>query len=157
MGVIYPETLLDLLASFFVAGGGSTEVSDAATRALEAGLDSPTLRILAGLSEWTSPSELESMIERVLRELGLPMPNRSVLLRAMARPLAIEFLAGRITAGAFANHLYSLSRRDTHDGHHPWCQLQDEWELARDGTWSTVEKAVNHLREEAERILCSHS
>ncbi|MFP2905531.1 hypothetical protein ACLESD_10815 [Pyxidicoccus sp. 3LFB2] len=158
MTAAYPKPVADLLATFFVAGGGSAEVSDAAVRALEAGLDTPTLCMLAGLSGWTSPWELESLLGRLLRELGLPMPDRAFLVREMARPLARAFLAGRITPDAFAEQLYALSRQDAPNaqGHHPWCQLQDDWMLARDGTQGTVDEATATLRAEAERLAHSY-
>jgi hypothetical protein len=150
-----PEPLVDLLASYFIAGGGSAEVSEAAVRALEAGLDSPTLCILAGLSGWVSPSELETLLGRALREFSLPMPDRPVLVRAMARSLARAFLAGGLAPGEFAERLYALSRSDDHGEHHPWCQLHDDWTLARDGTWGTVVEATTSLRAEAERLVSS--
>lgn len=155
MPTAYPEPLVDLLATFFLRGGGSDEVSDAAVRAMEAGLDSPTLCILAGLSGWTSPSELESLLGRVLRELGLPMPDRTGLVRAMARPLAREFLAGRVSPDEFTDRLYALSRQDPQEGHHPWCQLQDDWMLAREGALGSLTEMTERLREEAVRLVNS--
>jgi hypothetical protein len=151
----HPEPVVDLLATYFVGGASSANLSDAAVRAMEAGLDSPALRMLAGLSGETNAWELESLIQRMLRELGLPMPDRSSVVRLMARPLARVFLAGRISPDAFVDELYALSRHDVREGHHPWCLLQDDWMLARDGTEGTVAEATAALREEAERLVGS--
>jgi hypothetical protein len=149
-----PSPLLDLLVAFFLEEGGSAELSDAAVRALEAGLDSPSLRIVAGLSGWTSPWELESLLGRVLRELELPMPARTALVRAAARPAARAFLQGQLAPEAFVEKLYALSKKDRHrDEHHPWCQLHDDWTLACEGTWGIVAEATALLRDVASRLV----
>lgn len=150
-----PESVMDLLATYFVGGASNTALSDAAVRAMEAGVDTPALRMLAGLSGATDAWELENLIGRMLRELGMSQPDRSSMVRLKARPLARAFLAGRITPDAFADGLYELSRHDVREGHHPWCLLQDDWMLARDGTAGTVDEAMAALREEAERLVGS--
>ncbi|QSQ21324.1 hypothetical protein JY651_40080 [Pyxidicoccus parkwayensis] len=147
-----PEPIVDLLATYFVGGATGAELSDAAVRAMEDGFDSLALRMLAGLTGETSPWEVESLIQRMLRELGLSMPDHSSMVRMMARPMARAFLKGHIAPGDFADHLYALSQKDVHAGHHPWCLLQDEWMLASDGTASTLAEATAALREEAERL-----
>lgn len=149
----HPEPIVDLLAVYFTGGASSAALSDAAVRALEAGLDSTALRMLAGLSGETNTWELESLIQRMLRELGLSMPDRPTMVRMMAHPLARDFLAGRLSPEAFVNRLYALSHHDTREGHHPWCLLHDEWTLASEGTASSLEEAVAAMREEAERLV----
>jgi hypothetical protein len=147
---------MHLLATSFVDNAGYREVSDAAVRALEAGLDTPMLYQLAGLTEWTGSSELDVMFRRLLAELGAEMPEHRELVRTLARPLARDFLAGRLTPGAFVDGLYALSMKDRRDAeHHPWCELQDRWQLANDGFEEGVAAVEADLREEAQALVGS--
>lgn len=68
-----------------------------ALSALEAGFDTPSLRILAGmaLDHRTRFFEVRPSLEAALGELDLPAsPNRDEVLREYARVLAEELLAG---------------------------------------------------------------
>lgn len=149
-----PAPLAELLARIFVAGSFVSDAVRAAEEALLAGVDTPALRIVAGLEAHTRPSELAALGERLLREFGLSRPSRRALIEALARTHARAFLAGDLEASAFAETLYGLSRRDSDptEGHHPWCQLQDDISLAADGD-GDPRVAHEALRREAERLV----
>jgi hypothetical protein len=59
---------MDLLATYFVGGASNAALFDAAVRAMEAGVDTPALRMLAGLSGAADAWELENLIGRTARE-----------------------------------------------------------------------------------------
>lgn len=56
-------------------GGGHDEVIDAACAALGEGIDSPSLRELAGASPGDSHFDLQRLVERTFEELGIAMPG----------------------------------------------------------------------------------
>jgi hypothetical protein len=62
---------------------------------LEQGLDTPALRVCAGLDDGTSPSEGDGWLVRALTELGEEMPPAPEALSAYAEELAADLLSGR--------------------------------------------------------------
>lgn len=54
---------------------GADEVVDAAALCLADGIDSPSLRLLAGASPHRSTAEIQSLVASTLSELGLPAPG----------------------------------------------------------------------------------
>lgn len=145
--------LEELLAEFFVRDASSTTISALAVRALERGVDSPSLRVLAGLTGYVSPFELEALIDRMLSELGEARPSRTTLLGALARPHAEAFLAGQLGPADFTRRLYELSHHDPReDAHHPWCELDDLSELEAEGIGHDREEALAQIRAEARRL-----
>ena len=101
-----------------------------ALTALEAGFDSPSLRILAGLSLHPHPtlSEARPYLDAALNELDLPVnASRDEILRAYARVLAEELLAGvrPVDATLEVMHQMVVSPLNHPDDLRGWCFL---WE-----------------------------
>jgi hypothetical protein len=101
-----------------------------ALSALEAGFDSPSLRILAGLSLDAHPALVEARphLDAALNELGLPVhASRDEILRAYARVLAEELLAGTRTVDATLDvmHQTVVSPLNHAEDVKGWCFL---WE-----------------------------
>jgi hypothetical protein len=67
-----------------------------ATEALEDGLDSPSLRILAGLTR-SEIDEAWSLFDRTLTELNLEVPSLLSAVLCLSRSVAREIVSGRIS------------------------------------------------------------
>lgn len=80
---------------------------DAAAQALADGLDSPTLRVLAGAPRRAADEEASELAAQVFEELGLPIAARlsSKAIIEGARQRARRFLDGEDSAGALARDL----------------------------------------------------
>ncbi|MFD7644637.1 hypothetical protein ACFV4P_28770 [Kitasatospora sp. NPDC059795] len=74
-------------------------VVDAACEALVAGLDSPTLRVLAACTRAEADYEVPEILPAVFEELGLTLPPADSL---AGREAAVRALAGRVEAGELA-------------------------------------------------------
>lgn len=112
-----------------------------ALAALEAGFDSPSLRILAGLSFGPSPTlyEARPYLDAALHELELPVnASRDEILRAYARVLAEELLAEArpVDATLELMHRTVVSPLNHAEDLMGWCYL---WEgLTPDGSFDSV-------------------
>lgn len=123
----------------WAAGGRGQPLVDAAADALAAGLDSPTLRVLAGTPHSSADAEASELAERTFNELGLDIESRmsSTALIEGARQLARRFLAGEMEARELTRVLYGLYvRADYPDALNAWTGLDDYYDLVRDGVIS---------------------
>jgi len=77
----------------------AVDVVDAACDALVAGLDGPSLRILAGVSRRHADEEVPEIVEAALRDVDLPSHPRA---SQDAEEAAIRVLAARVLAGLLA-------------------------------------------------------
>ncbi len=64
--------------------------------ALEAGLDSASLAVLAGESARSDPSELRALFEAAIRELGLPLPSPIEAAEVLKRHYATQVATGTL-------------------------------------------------------------
>jgi hypothetical protein len=64
------------IARYVTGEISETLLPNIAIEALEAGLDSPTLRILAGLSDNENGFVIETYFKETLRELNIELPNK---------------------------------------------------------------------------------
>ena len=77
---------------------------------LEAGYDTPTLRMLAGEIRVASAADVEPLVARVFRELGVSYPiSERDARRLTARELAREALSGRRNVWSVARELRFLA------------------------------------------------
>lgn len=112
-----------------------------ALTALEAGFDTPSLRILAGMSFDPRPGffDVRAYLEAALSELDLPASaSRDEILREYARALAEELLAGvrPVEATLEVIHRSVVSPLNHAEDLRGWCYL---WEgLAPDGSFDAV-------------------
>lgn len=77
----------------------------AAAHALTRGVDSPTLRELAGLSKGQS-REAVDLFRQAMDELGWPVPDRSAARLQLMRDAAAKILAGEGAPEALAHEIY---------------------------------------------------
>lgn len=146
-------TLADAVALWrLLEGAAASDVIEAATQALVEGLDSPTLRELAGASPKASWFDLNPVIEQTLEELGM-----SDLLRGSAQQAALGAVVRRFEAGTVSGR--ELARwahlNIGHDGD-PECQpfvvLDDMYDIA-EYVGYTEEQLDGWTAEEAEAFL----
>jgi hypothetical protein len=117
------------------------------------GLDSPSLRELAGLLVREAPYEARRLADRALEELGLVAAEQSAADRAVAQSWARDllddrtgpFVAARAIWKCFANSDAQLP-----DLAADFLALEDEWE----GGWGRVESEIAvEMRRAASRLL----
>ena len=66
---------------------------------LEAGLDTPNLRILAGLTKPLAPWEVDRYFDRTLSELKVDLPSSFVILRRRACQVTARHRLRSLMAG----------------------------------------------------------
>ncbi|MGD9729511.1 MAG: hypothetical protein AB7R40_26295 [Nitrospiraceae bacterium] len=81
-----------------------------AVDALECGSDSPSLRILAGLS-CDNTSEIMAYFYRILSELGIALPEKYDAVMTLAQGIAKEILSGAIRPDDGAKRIWVLTLR----------------------------------------------
>lgn len=114
-----------LMAALHSLGKLATEdLPKAATQALVADLDSPSLRILAGTTS-KNAFELEDLLERSLDELGLARSTREQALRAMARYRAEQIVRGEIDPARGAGLIWRLFTPDYPEDVTQFLQLEE--------------------------------
>jgi len=87
---------LELLSARLVVGSVTTDaLPETAAQALAAGLDSPSLRILAASSPRLEPDVLRDF-KKALHELGIPFPSAAQAGLLLAREIAERILTGSI-------------------------------------------------------------
>ena len=120
-----------ILEDAIVRGAAHDRVAIAewAIRALEVGLDSPSLRILAGLRDDESHFEVDAWFARTLRELGLEAPRRATL-RSVVLRMAREITRGELDpfrARQWAWNLYYDAQGDVRAELATWRDLHLQW------------------------------
>ena len=128
-----------------------------AVSALEVGFDTPSLRILAGMSldRGSSFFEVRAHLDGALDELDVPArASRDEILRAYARVLAEELLAGArpVDATLEVMHDTVVSPLNHAEDLMGWCYLRDGLTPAADGTYepltgSELERATRRFAE----------
>ncbi|MEV5604652.1 hypothetical protein AB0L33_24755 [Streptomyces sp. NPDC052299] len=73
-----------------------------AAEALAAGLDSPTLRDLAGWPRSAEARDIRDAFEQALTESGIGLPDRGLARRHALRRMAARLIAGEITPADLA-------------------------------------------------------
>lgn len=81
----------------YVTGNLTTDqLSNVGLTGLEEGLDTPSLRILAGLSKNENPLEIKRYFHLALKELNIELPNERQAALEFAIALINEILAGKL-------------------------------------------------------------
>lgn len=128
------EALGDTVALWELRATSSPEeVITAATDALVAGVDSTTLRVLAGASPKDDYWTLHPLIEDTFVELGIPLPapGTDELQVAATRAMAKRVVNGVLTASEFTRWAHTTI------GHEGAIELQPLVEL--DNAWGVTE------------------
>ncbi len=133
-------------------GAAASDIIDAATQALVDGLDSPTLRELAGASPQASWFSLNPIIEQTLEELEMSElltgnPQRPAL-HAMVR----RFEAGTVSGRALARWAHLNIGHDGDSECQPFVELDDMYDIA-EYVGYTEQQLDGWTAEEAEAFL----
>jgi len=126
------EALCDAVALWEVRMTfGPDEVIAAATDALVAGVDSPTLREVAGASARDDYWTLRPLVEGALEELSIPLPapGSDEIQVAATRVMAKRVINGRLTPSEFARWAHATIG---HEGAHqlqPLVDLDDAYDV----------------------------
>jgi hypothetical protein len=107
------------------------DVVDAAVDALMAGLQSPTLDVLAGVPRRLAGIEVHDLLPAVCEELGVPfqVPESDAALEAAAAAMACQVLEGEIDAPTWTSWVHAAHG---HNGAPPLdrvADLDDEYGL----------------------------
>ena len=153
---------LSALESFWEAAvewagtGYGKPLVDAAVEALLAGLDTPSLVLLAGASSFFADEEANDLAPEAFVELGLDVPEKfsEGAHVALARIKARQFLWGEMSARQLANELWSLYAACNYSGDLVAASgLSDWYSLLDDGVIPHDEAAVDaQVRECAEEL-----
>ena len=100
---------LELAASSVLLGRlHSDDLAGVAVEALQDGCDSPSLRILAGLTA-AEVDEARVLFERALFEMNIIVPSKRNAVMRLALEIAKEILAGRTDAYVGAKKIWDLT------------------------------------------------
>ena len=86
----------------------AAKLPDVGVKALEAGMDSRALRMLAGLMQ-DEIEEAPELFEQVLNELSLPILDRPNAARLCAKMISSKILSGELSPQEGANRLWDVS------------------------------------------------
>lgn len=103
-------------------------VVEGASEALVSGLDTPSLRDLAGRSNTTTLTDIREVLEATYEELGhaYPEPTGPEVLLLALEHYALEFLDGRMSARDLVSWAHRNVGHDGPDAAHPLVLLDDE-------------------------------
>jgi hypothetical protein len=143
-----------------IVGEGMTELDDMpalidwAADALEEGLDSESLRILAGFSERTPREEFGDYLQRTARELSLPRFTEEMCVGVRSRAMAWDLLSGEITVDRARQRMSPNSQQYGYEHRvlRPWFLALDEFTDDRTGRLDS-ESARERLLEVARGLL----
>ncbi|MFF2566663.1 hypothetical protein [Streptomyces sp. NPDC058084] len=146
----------DIIALWGIGEAGATEVVDAACTALVEGLDSPTLRILAGVPAREADYDVRELLPAVTSELGLPEPLLqsdasdeaaavAVVADALRKRMTPRDLAWRVHK-VFSHRLPLVARL---------AELDDEYDTLEYGD-RTAQEIDRDVRVEAFGIALTH-
>ncbi|WP_406195508.1 hypothetical protein OH807_07625 [Kitasatospora sp. NBC_01560] len=131
----------------------ANEVVGAACDALVAGLDSPTLRILAACTRAEADYEVPGILPAALDELGLtfyPVGSQAGQ-EAAARALAIRMLAGDLTPRELAFRIHQRFGHEL-DLADRLAELDDEYDMLDYGGGRTPAEVDAEVTAEARRL-----
>ncbi|WP_116950665.1 hypothetical protein [Jiangella endophytica] len=121
--------LADAVSLWRLTPAVAKDVIDAATDALVAGLDSPSLRILAGEPASATAYELADLIDDTMCELGLADVLEDDVQRAALAAMLRRLRAGRVRPGELVSWAHVCIGHGGHDDAQPFVQLDDVYDL----------------------------
>ena len=142
----------------WAAGGRGEPLVHAAAEALVAGLDSPTLRVLAGTPHSFADEEAAQLAPATFAELGLdiePSLSSAALIEG-ARQLARSFLAGHVDARQLTRLLAGLYVQADYPAElNTWMGFDDYYDMVRDGVIAGSVDAIDADVADAARDLAT--
>ena len=151
------QALIDNAAMWASGLVNASNVVDAATDALVAGLDSPDLVLLAGLTRAETDPEIHDLLPGAMEELELPFfgwnhPDSRLL---AAAGLAREHVHGRLPARDLCRIVHSRFGHDAHDLIEPLAVLDDDYDVLDYSQNPSEEQLERRVLDAATRILAS--
>lgn len=151
------QALIDAAAKWASGLCNAIEVVDAATDALVAGLDSPSLVLLAGTTRGEADVEIHDLLPAAMAELHLPYygwnnPDSRLL---AAAGLAREHVDGRLPARDLCRIIHSRFGHGAHDLIEPLAVLDDDYDVLDYSQNSTEAQLERRVFEAASRIIAS--
>jgi hypothetical protein len=119
--------LIDIAARWACGFVNATAVVDAGTNALVVGVDSPTLRVLAGVLAAQATIDVPDLLDRAMDELELPYfgPGHPTSRLLAAAALAAEHVHGRLAARDLCRIIHQHYGHEAHDLIEPLAVLDD--------------------------------
>lgn len=146
--------LVRVLALREMGRGSAADVVQWAGDALAGGHDSPSLRVLAGLSPPLNVHEVDRHLRDATGELGVSVPDREALLALFARLVARGIVDGTVPPESGVKDIYEVFRLGgSFADLGIWTGLDDALVMARDGVFGSVQDAENAIVQEAKRLL----
>ena len=149
------EALFDAVALWEVRSTfGAGEVISAAVDALVAGIDSPSLRELAGVSAEEDYWTLRPLVEGTLDELDIsyPGPGTDEIQVAAARAMCKRLLKGSLPPREFAAWAHSTIGHEGAARLQPLVELDDVYDVS-EYTGDNLQDLDDAARSEARRLL----
>ncbi|MDC7122861.1 hypothetical protein OMK64_15100 [Cellulomonas fimi] len=148
------QALFDAVALWEIRSPrAADEVIAAAVDALVAGVDSPSLRELAGVPASADYWTLRPLVEATLGELRIPYPGpgREDLEIAATRVMCARLLEGSLTARDLGAWAHSTIGHEGASRLQPFVELDDIYDLSDDD--AAVEALEDAARREAMTLL----
>ncbi len=146
--------LIEVLAGREMGRNTGAEVVAWAESALAAGLDSPSLRILAGLAVPHNEFEVDRYLNAAAMEIELVLPRGVDLMSVRAHQVAEDIVSGTVTARNGARRLYEIARATgLLTDLSVWSGLDDALAMADSGTFGTVAEVEAEIVVQARRLL----
>ena len=144
-------------AGFWLVGlRTSEEIVDAAACALVEGLDTPKLRILAGVPRRDATSDVPDLLRWTYEELALgSLPDRETDDARLvgATEIAKAILDGELAPSSGAFQIYTVFLPEYPTVAMPFLRLSDEYGLVPDFTHRTFEQIDNAVRQQAQLLI----
>lgn len=135
--------LTGLLGGIRLNIGSSPRAVEWAEDRLAEGVDTPSLRILAGLSKPPNDFEVADLLEAVWKESGGEAKETAVLAKEHMVELALDSLSGRCSMDEGLRAGFDLARAIDDDNVIAlWSAAEDDFSLARDGVTDRNEATV---------------
>lgn len=141
------DRLVEAVARWTVTDGDRELLMETAVDALVVGLDTPSLRDLAGIDRLTDWADVDRLAARTLDELGHPAMTPELALRKATECQARRVLDGILHPHAFTTWAHAWVRHDGPDGLAILAELDDEYDILEDvpGDWSVPDRP-RHLQ-----------
>jgi hypothetical protein len=149
------QALVDAAAKWASGQCNASDVVDVATDALVAGLDSPSLVLLAGTTRADADVEIHDLLPDTMEELHLPFFgwNHPDSRRLAAAGLAREHVDGRLPARDLCQFIHSRFGHCAHDLIEPLAVLDDEYDVLNYSRTPTEAQLEHPVFEAASRIV----
>jgi hypothetical protein len=139
---------------FAIANANAAMVVAWAAEALASGLDSKSLRILAGLGDSEGSEEVWRYLQQASREIGFELPSETRRIELAAGYVAGDIVSGAVSPQAGCANIYALYLAGNYlPSLADWCGLDDMLSLASEGTFGTVPDAEQDILAEAKKML----